>query len=704
MHKIKFVIFLTLLINVYLLADTVIQLDNIATDSEDFTMWIALFGLGIISILALFLSSERVNSFKKEYKSKKDLEHKIQASQDAVLSKLGENIHTIAKDTLETHPSTTKSENQLLSITTSLIDFLRIKSKKVKIENNKIKLSHLFNDVSGTLKSSIKGKELELIYDIDNSISEELMSDTLNMSKILTNILLYCVENDSNFITLNVAKNSLFSQNDQLFFTINSHLKIDAESGINIFRSNYNETTEEYDSLGLFISRELSLLMQGDLIARNDENNNLEFVLNIPYIVESQEEIKTRAITNKNILVVDSLQESATQTKKILESLGHLVKVLNPYDYLENLHYFEMYEILFLDEKLFTNKALSQLEKTNIKIVSVSNIFKIADEFPNAKSADLKISKPLTMWQITDALSQIDSYNFNNIKKNNLQEINSGNVLVHRNSFQKTRNISLSSFVKFENKKILLVEDNVINQKVFIGVLGKSNMHISIAKHGKEALNILAKEKDFDIIFMDINMPVMDGYTASIKIRENSEFTNIPIIALSALTSNDEVAKMFASGMNGYLAKPLRKEKLFTVFSIYLENITQIQEQSKQNDSKEQFAFYGLNINLGISKSSSNEVFYKEILLEFKDAYGNIDRVFEKLVHDFRYEQLKILVIDIKGLTGTIGAEKLNTIVTNLLKNLSQKKYDDIAPLIIAYKEELKLLNNSIDEYLASNN
>ena len=361
-----------------------------------------------------------------------------------------------------------------------------------------------------------------------------------------------------------------------------------------------------------------------------------------------------------------------------------------------------MYEILFLDEKLFTDKAVTSLEDTNIKIVSLSNIFSEADQFPNSDLADLKISKPLTPWQLSAALEKIDSYNFNKIKKSNLPVVSSGNVLVHRNAFQETRNISLASFAKFEGKRVLLVEDNVINQKVFVGVLSKSKMDIVVAKHGKEALKILEKEKHFDIIFMDINMPVMDGYTASIKIRENNNYADIPVIALSALTSNDEVARMFTSGMNGYLAKPLKKEKLFTVLAMYLENVESIKEQDFTESSEKYANFYGLNINLGISKSSSSEIFYKEILLEFRDAYGEIDKVFEKLVHDFRYEQLKILATDIKGLTGTIGAEKINAILATLLKSIALKKYDAIPDLIIKYKEELHLLNKSIDEYLGT--
>jgi CheY-like chemotaxis protein len=381
--------------------------------------------------------------------------------------------------------------------------------------------------------------------------------------------------------------------------------------------------------------------------------------------------------------------------------LGHDVKTLDDKSYTSYFEYFDIYDVILLDEKLFTNKTVTQLEKTNSKIIAISNLFACNDGFPNADIADAKISKPLTVWQLTNVLNNLFSNDHDTSKITQNGVVNSGNAIVHRNSFQDTRNINLNSFSKFHNKKILLVEDNIINQKVFVGVLGKSDMQISIANHGKEALKLLEEKNDFDIIFMDINMPIMDGYTTSIKIREDHKYDNIPIIALSALTSSDEVAKMFTSGMNGYMSKPLQKEKLYTVFTIFIENLHLMKQEEKVHEEKDTtMELEGLNISIGIAKSSSNEIFYKEILIEFRDAYGETDKVFEKLLHDFRYEQLRILSTDIRGLAGTIGAEKLNIIVTDMLKKLSYKKYDFIPELVKQYSIELKSVNNSINKYL----
>ncbi|RLD04996.1 MAG: hypothetical protein DRI32_04800, partial [Chloroflexi bacterium] len=410
---------------------------------------------------------------------------------------------------------------------------------------------------------------------------------------------------------------------------------------------------------------------------------------------------KKSSIKEKNILLIDSYDKSANSIANILISLGHKVKIVNKNEYLTYLEYLNIYDLILLDEQLFTNKAVSIIKAHNIKVVSIANLFNVNSEFPNSDIPDMKISKPLTKWQISDMLNKlyVDIHDASRITKDGV--INTGTAPIHRNTFQNTRNISLSSFLKFRDRKILLVEDNLINQKVFSGVLGKSNIDISIANHGKEALSILTKDKEFDIIFMDINMPVMDGYAASINIRENPLYDNIPIVALSALTSSDEVEKMFASGMNGYMSKPLEKEKLYTVFSLYIENTKQFTEAALESETDRPASLDGLNVNLGIKKSSSSEIFYKEILIEFKDAYGDTDVLIEKLLNDFRYEQLRILCMDLKGLSGTIGAKKLNSIITQILQKISFKQYDFIPELVQQYTLELKTVNKSINEYLA---
>ena len=110
------------------------------------------------------------------------------------------------------------------------------------------------------------------------------------------------------------------------------------------------------------------------------------------------------------------------------------------------------------------------------------------------------------------------------------------------------------------NGHVLAVEDNPVNQKLLVIFLEKAGFNVTVASNGQEAVNIIKDSSNFNIIFMDINMPVMDGVTATLKIREMG--INIPIIALTANVIKEDVDKFIKSGMNDYVAKPINFDKL----------------------------------------------------------------------------------------------------------------------------------------------
>lgn len=120
-----------------------------------------------------------------------------------------------------------------------------------------------------------------------------------------------------------------------------------------------------------------------------------------------------------------------------------------------------------------------------------------------------------------------------------------------------------------DSNRVLLVEDNPVNQMVAKGMLAKLGCQVLVAGHGGEALDILEQE-DVDLVLMDCNMPVMDGYEASRRIRENGRWPDLPIVALTANALSDERERCRAAGMNDYLAKPFRREELAAMLDAWL--------------------------------------------------------------------------------------------------------------------------------------
>jgi DNA-binding NarL/FixJ family response regulator len=173
-------------------------------------------------------------------------------------------------------------------------------------------------------------------------------------------------------------------------------------------------------------------------------------------------------------------------------------------------------------------------------------------------------------------------------------------------------------------------------------------------------------------------------------------------VALTALVSEHEIAKMFDSGMNGYLPKPVRIEKLYAALDVFLSPIKKEVTSTVTNQTNKPMKLEGLNIVEGLAHMKNNDIFYKEVLKEFMDAYAQSDLLFEKLVKEQRYMQVKMLCLDMKGLTGTIGAKEMHVIINEVHQHIIYKKPELLHSYISRYKIEFSKLSESIKIYLAS--
>ena len=182
--------------------------------------------------------------------------------------------------------------------------------------------------------------------------------------------------------------------------------------------------------------------------------------------------------------------------------------------------------------------------------------------------------------------------------------------------FEESENISSDDFLLFKGSHILLVEDNVINQKIVQNILKKSGIKVIVAKDGEEALEILSVEKAaIDLILMDISMPVMDGYEATQIIRQNPTYDTIPIVTFTAFTQGMEIEKMFLLGANSHITKPLNIGQLYTVFLTYLSN------KRRKVSFIEELKIDGLDVMYGISLANNDDFAYKKALFDFVVQY-----------------------------------------------------------------------------------
>jgi CheY-like chemotaxis protein len=253
----------------------------------------------------------------------------------------------------------------------------------------------------------------------------------------------------------------------------------------------------------------------------------------------------------------------------------------------------------------------------------------------------------------------------------------------------KDKNVSIAD-ISYLRGSILLVDDSKINQEIIIGLLENSDINIDIANNGKEAVDRFKSNKNrYELIFMDIQMPVMDGYEATKLIKEIDK--NIPIIALTANALKEDIQKTKHFGMQEHLNKPVEVEKLYAVLLKYISkkvNNKELNDKTLQKDIDIP-VFYGIDTKVGLSHMAENKKLYIKILKDFYSNYKDLR------LEELNDEELKRTAHTIKGLSANIGANDL-TIVSKELedtlnKNLFDKFYNELNKVL----NELKTIGNT---------
>ena len=699
-----------------------------SADIGNFWIWIALFALAFVGIVILFISSKQMMKIQKLHK---DMFHKqldLEQKQARFLADMSENIHGMTQEVLKKSHNDIEKENSksgkinpsgniedaLLDTTNDLIEFLRLKSKKVEILDEEFNINNVLNEVSGTICSHFHGSKVELIFDINNNVPRVLTGDSLHLGQILHNILENMMEDLSDEeLQLKIAMFNSFEEKIELQFQI-----FDKGPGKNreelelMFHPTYDEENGQYKGLGLFVAKELIDMMHGELTVQSDLGKGTSYTLTIPFKIpdvdnERKYRLPEKVLTDKKVFIVDSHYNSALAIKKMFAYFKHNVKVLDKDKFMASMPKLDSYDIIVLDETLLNRRTIQYLkeikEKKELKVISLNSLLHVEHGNVEDDVVDKIMLKPLNQERIFEMITDMYEINVDAVYEDDQVSGVSKSKII-KSHIVETKDIKQQDFTSFKNKHILIVEDNMINQKVLANLLRPAGVDVTVANNGKEAVEIIKNDnaEKFDLVLMDINMPVMDGYAATQAIRYEQRFDSLPIIAFTALVMESEIQKMFSSGVNAFLAKPLNIGKLYTALAIFLLDDAAEAEKTVDTDTNKIRALPGLNIEMGIKHSNNSRALYIEILKEFDEAYGKSDRVFANLVKEHRYEQLKMLCLDMKGLSGTIGAMEMNKSIEEIHKILLYKKFELLPDYIGTYNKELLKLIQSVHLYLKS--
>ena len=255
------------------------------------------------------------------------------------------------------------------------------------------------------------------------------------------------------------------------------------------------------------------------------------------------------------------------------------------------------------------------------------------------------------------------------------------------------------NFLEFKGTRILIAEDNFINQKVITGLLADSGIDITIANDGQECLNILKEDTNFTLILMDVHMPVLDGFQATREIRKTSAYEHIPVIALSGDTAADDIKNMMNAGMEEHLEKPLKMDSLYDILYVYTTGDEEKNYLSKIQKSKE----IKFDIHKGLEICGGDKKFYLEILNEFINNYADSDSKITQYLNNHNTKDADKFLLDIIGLAANIGADHFHNTALELKQSITSMEDMTYLNNLKNFKRSLNHINDLIKEYILNN-
>jgi CheY-like chemotaxis protein len=636
----------------------------------------------------------------------------IEKNKNELLSHMNDDIYQLTQNLV--NPEEEKDdalEGEILTSANNLRELLKIQANKIGVYQEKFVFSHMLDDVSVYLSSNFKNRNTEVIFDIDDNVPRYLTGDVIHFGRIINNLLEFSIQSaPQGKVTLSINCDKPTINNIILNVQIKDNGKgLREEDFVKLFDLVYDDKREGHVGLRLYIAKKLTLAIGGTIEASSGLATGNIFTLQIPMKLNEesthQEFIAFKeGIKDKKVLIYSDKSATGGSLKKLFSYFYRDVLIAKREELEKRIINLMDFDLIVLDDIFFNtqnNEYLELIKKNkNLHIIAFSSIFS-SNEVEINHLVDMHIHTPSNLERIVELITQIElekeEPTLSVVSQTPDLNENSGSLLVYKEAMEEAQNIDIDCFTYFKGARLLIVEDNLINQKIIVSVLKKSGMDIEIANNGQEALDLLFIEKKvFDIILMDISMPVMDGLIATKRIRDSNIYDSVPIVTFTAFAMGTEIEEMFEAGCNAYITKPLNIKKLYNVFNLFLS------QTNREVSLQKAIAIEGLDIETGIYNADESEVLYKETLKEFVLVYQDMVDLMPKWLKEKRYERVKLACNEIQGMLSAIGAYEMKELVDEMQKNFLYSNEEFLDKYILLYPEKLNNLIDTVHHYTSS--
>lgn len=572
-----------------------------------------------------------------------------------------------------------QSSQSLLHIINDILDFSKIEAGKLELETLDFLLRDVFNHLSDMFRHQVSQKHLELIMCVAEACHYELNGDALRLGQVLMNLVWNAIKfTDEGEIEVRVKTKQESRDEVTLEFSVrDTGLGMEKEQLTALFQpfsQADTSITRKFGGtgLGLSISKKLVEMMDGEIWVKSEPGvgSVFHFTSIFKRILEDDTEymVLPDDMLRLRVLVIDDSLAAGHALKKMLTMFGF--EVVNTRSGAEALGVMKQgiaegapYQLVLVDWFIPGNNGVDIIKQIKMTLPAMQTaktilltLFDREDEIKsqgNLVGVDGYLHKPVNCSRLFDTIMDVFGRTVTKDFRVNKNDIDLSEIAL-----------------RIGGARVLLVEDNAINREVAEALLKAVGVEVMIAENGAIAVQKVVNEA-IDIVLMDIQMPIMDGYSATKEIRNSIKRTTLPILAMTAHAMSEVREKCLEAGMNDYLAKPVNKKKLYSLLVKWIQPREGLGLQQLPLHAEE-VAFptaleipkslCGIDVNAALERTNGNHKLLRTLLLAFARDFSQASEKIRVALN--RQQQsdrqfAKNLIHMIKGMAGNLSAIKL---------------------------------------------